>query len=125
MKKIKFLFTIILLAICFQTIAQNKIVANINEYNAAIKAAKAGDVIVLKNGVWKNVKLNAFGNGTEENPIIVKAETSGEVIITGNSTLNIYGEYVIVSGLWFKDGVTNYKSVVQFRKDPKTLYSIM
>ena len=120
MKKIKHLFTIIFLAICFQTIAQNKIVANINEYNAAIKESKAGDVIVLKNGVWKDVKLNAFGNGTEENPIIVKAETSGEVIITGNSTLNIYGEYVIVSGLWFKDGATNYKSVVQFRKDSKT-----
>ena len=102
-----------------KTNAQEKLVNNIKEYNNAIKSAKAGDVIVLKNGIWNDVKLNAYGNGTEENPINIKAETPGEVLITGNSTLNIYGEYVIVSGLWFKNGHSSYKSVVQFKKDSK------
>nr|WP_317039202.1 polysaccharide lyase 6 family protein [Polaribacter atrinae] len=89
------------------------------EYNTTIKSAKPGDIIVLKNGVWEDVELNAYGKGEEGNPILIKAETPGEVIITGNSTLNIYGEFIIVSGLWFKDGNTTYKSVVQFRKDSK------
>ncbi|APZ48092.1 hypothetical protein BW723_07415 [Polaribacter reichenbachii] len=116
-----FYTSILLLFISVLGYSQNEVtVSNLNEYNAAIKKAVAGTTIVLKNGVWKDVKLNAYGNGEENKPIIVKAETAGEVIISGNSTLNIYGEYVIVSGLWFKDGDSNYKSVVQFRKDSKT-----
>lgn len=98
----------------------NVLVTNLSEYNSAIKEAKPGSVIILKNGIWKDVKINAYGKGEKGNPIQVKAETPGKVIISGNSTLNIYGEYVIVSGLWFKDGNTEYKSVVQFRKDSKT-----
>ncbi|WP_397444522.1 polysaccharide lyase 6 family protein [Polaribacter sp. R77954] len=101
-------------------ISQEKIASSIDEYNKLIKAAKPGDIITLKNGVWKDVKINAYGKGEEGNPIVVKAETAGQVIISGNSTLNIYGEHIIVSGLWFKDGDSKYKSVVQFRKDSKT-----
>ena len=101
-------------------LSQEKIASNITEYNSYIKKANPGDVIVLKNGIWKDVKLNAYGKGEEGNPIIVKAETAGKVIVSGNSTLNIYGEHIIVSGLWFKDGESSYKSVVQFRKDSKT-----
>ena len=122
MKNTRFYNLILFIAICLfssNVNAQEKIASSIDEYNALIKEAKAGDVITLKNGIWKDVKLNAHGNGEKGNPIIVKAETAGQVIISGNSTLNIYGEYVIVSGLWFKDGYSNYKSVVQFRKNSK------
>ena len=120
MKNIVFTFITFFTLGIFSFFAQEKLVSNINEYNNTIKTAKPGDVIVLKNGVWKDVKLNAYGHGEEGNPILIKAETPGEVIITGNSTLNIYGEYIIVSGLWFKDGNMEYKSVVQFKKDSKT-----
>lgn len=116
----KLVVGIILLAFTNKSLSQEKIAKSINEYNLLIKNATAGDIIILKNGIWKDVKLNAYGNGTEDAPIIVKAETPGEVHVTGNSTLNIYGEHIIVSGLWFKDGATTYKSVVQFRKDSKT-----
>lgn len=120
MKKITLLLIAVLCITSIKTFAQEVLVSNINEYNQAIKAAKAGDVIILKNGVWKDVKLNAYGKGEDGNPINIKAETPGKVIISGNSTLNIYGDYIIVSGLWFKDGDTEYKSVIQFRKDSKT-----
>lgn len=99
--------------------AQDLVVANISEYNEAIKTVSEGGTIILKNGEWKDTKLNAYGNGTKENPIIVKAETAGEVILTGDSSLSIYGSHVIVSGLWFKDGKSTSKYVVQFRKDSK------
>ena len=120
MKKIFYLFSIILTIFSLKVNGQDLLANNIEEYNSLIKNAKPGTTIVLKNGIWKDVNLHAFGNGTKENPIVVKAETAGEVIISGNSTLNIYGEFVIVSGLWFKDGKSSYKSVVQFRKDSKT-----
>jgi poly(beta-D-mannuronate) lyase len=100
-------------------VAQEVLVSSISDYNKTIKTAKPGSVIVLKNGVWNDFKMNAFGDGLKGNPIIVKAETPGEVFMTGNSTLNISGNYVIVSGLWFKDGNSSFKSVVQFRNDAK------
>lgn len=99
--------------------AQDITVSNITEYNAAISKVSEGGTIILKNGEWKDTQLLAHGNGTKENPIIIKAETPGEVVLTGNSNLSIYGNYVIVSGLWFKAGKSTEKFVVQFRKDSK------
>lgn len=119
MKNISFSLFIIFLFGTNIILAQEKLVSNIIEFNNTMNLAAPGDVIVLKNGIWKDVKLNAYGKGEVDRPILIKAETPGEVIITGNSTLNIYGEYIIVSGLWFKDGNTEYKSVVQFKKDSK------
>ena len=119
MKKTTLIFTFIISLLSIKGYAQELLVSSILEYNKAIKTAKPGTTIVLQNGTWKDVELNAYGNGTEDNPIIVKAETAGEVVISGNSTLNIYGNYIIVSGLWFKDGMSTYKSVVQFRKNSK------
>ncbi len=72
-----------------------------------MKKAVPGTKIILKNGEWKDVHLKAFGNGTKEAPIVISAETNGEVIVTGDSRLNISGNYVIVAGLWFKDGTSN------------------
>ncbi|WP_299118766.1 polysaccharide lyase 6 family protein [uncultured Winogradskyella sp.] len=99
--------------------AQNITVSNIDEYNAALSEVNSGGTIILKNGEWKDTKLLAHGNGTKEKPIIIKAETAGEVILSGDSSLSIYGSHVIVSGLWFKDGKTTSKHVVQFRKNSK------
>ena len=118
----KFCFSRIIILFLFSglfVIAQSIKVSTIDEYNSAIKQISNGGTIVLKNGVWNDVTLSAYGSGTKQNPIIVKAETPGKVLITGDSSLNIYGTYVIVSGLWFKDGKTTKKHVVQFRKNSK------
>ncbi|WP_166386878.1 MULTISPECIES: polysaccharide lyase 6 family protein [unclassified Polaribacter] len=120
MKKIASIFFTVLIFICFKSNAQDILVSNITEYNNAIKTVKPGTAIILKNGIWTDVELNAYGKGTANNVINIKAETAGKVIINGNSTLNIYGEYIIVSGLWFKDGHSSFKSVVQFKKDSNT-----
>ena len=102
------------------TIAQTTTtVTNITEFNEAIKAATPGSKIILKNGEWKDVHFKAHAIGTKEAPIVISAETSGEVIITGDSRLNISGEYVIVNGLWFKDGTPTSKYLIEFRKDSK------
>ncbi len=99
----------------------NVSVANIKEYNAAIKAAIPGTTIILKNGMWKDVHLKAYGKGTKENPIVVKAETPGQVIIGGDSRLQIYGTHIVIQGLWFKDGNPNSKSIVSFKKNSEEL----
>ncbi|MFD0861611.1 polysaccharide lyase 6 family protein [Sungkyunkwania multivorans] len=113
------LFQIALAVVVWYVPAQDIRVTNTDELNAALASLDGGGTILLANGVWKDVELKAYGNGTKENPVIIKAETPGKVIITGDSNLSIYGNFVIVSGLWFKDGNTTAKHVVQFRKDSR------
>jgi len=91
-------------------------VADINEYNEAIEKAKPGTTIILKNGVWEDVNLKAYGKGTAESPITIKARKAGDVIITGDSSLEIYGEHIVVEGLWFKDGNPTSKTIISFKK---------
>lgn len=93
------------------------IVNNITEFNKAIKNVQEGATIILKNGEWKNVTFNVRGKGTQEKPIVVKAATSGKVIVTGDSKMTIAGEYITVVGLWFKNGNPTSKSIISFRKN--------
>ncbi|MDP5105562.1 MAG: polysaccharide lyase 6 family protein [Polaribacter sp.] len=114
----KTLFSLLLIFQLSSYAQSNSIeVANIAEYKTAIKNAVPGSKIILKNGIWKDVKLQAYGKGEKDKPITVQAETAGKVILSGNSSIEIYGTYIIVSGFWFKDGNPTEKSIVDFRKN--------
>lgn len=78
---------------------------SVSELRQAIERAVPGDVITLANGTWTDVRVEFTGKGTEEQPITLKAETAGEVIFTGASSLLISGEHLVVDGLFFKDGI--------------------
>ncbi len=82
-------------------------VANLSELNAAVKVVSPGDVIIMKNGTWNNVDIVLNGEGTEGFPVTLKAETPGEVIISGRSSLKMTGNYLVVDGLHFKDGYSS------------------
>lgn len=96
-------------------------VSNTAEFNEAIKKAIPGTTITLKNGTYNNVYLQVHGFGSKNLPITVQAETPGKVLITGDSKLSISGEYMIVSGLWFKNGTPTGKEVITFKKDSKNV----
>jgi poly(beta-D-mannuronate) lyase len=91
------------------------LVSDIEELNAAIKNSKAGDNIVLANGIWKDVEIKFRGKGTKDNPITLKAETSGKVTIEGLSYLKFGGEYLVVEGLYFKNGFSPSNAVIDFK----------
>jgi poly(beta-D-mannuronate) lyase len=97
------------------------IVKNIQEFNSTIKKVEKGTTIILKNGNWENVKLEVNGIGSKEEPIIIKAETPGKVILSGNSRMTISGEYITITGFWFKDGYPTSKSIISFRDKSKKL----
>lgn len=97
------------------------LVATQDQYKAAIKAAQPGDTLILANGIWTDFDLVVEGLGTADAPITVRAETPGEVILSGQSSLRLAGEHLVVSGLVFKDGSTPLNEVISFRKDSKTL----
>ena len=96
-------------------------VNNLDELNSAIKNAVPGTEIILANGIWKNIRIKFFGNGTKESPIVLRAETLGKVSIEGESDLKIGGKYLEVRGLYFKNGFTPSKTVIDFRLDSTTI----
>ena len=87
---------------------------------------QAGDVIVLKNGVYTTDERIIFlGSGTAENPVTFRAETPGGVIFTGGPRLTIggesdngtkiaTGEYLVVDGFHWKGGY-GASNFIEFR----------
>lgn len=96
------------------------IVSNSSELQDAISKAQAGDNIIMANGIWKDVQIKFYGKGTKEKPIVLKAETAGEVFIEGASNLKIGGNFLEVSGLYFRNGYTPSNTVIEFLVDSET-----
>lgn len=96
-------------------------VNNQEELQSAIKNVRAGDEIVLANGIWKDIQIKFYGKGTKEAPIVLRAETAGKVTIEGVSNLKIGGTYLEVRGLYFKNGYTPSNTVIDFHIDSKNI----
>ena len=95
-------------------------VSDRQEMDAAVGRAGPGDTLVMANGVWKDVHLRFRGTGEPDAPITLRAETPGEVILTGKSSLSIVGRYLQVEGLLFKDdapAAEKSSAVISFRGD--------
>ncbi|MFY0593558.1 polysaccharide lyase 6 family protein [Roseivirga sp.] len=103
-----------------QNTEKNK-VKTIEEFNAAVSSAKPGTEIVMANGVWNDVELVLKAKGTESQKVVLRAETPGEVIISGQSNLSFSGEYIEISGLVFKDGYTPTSEVISFKTSKDAL----
>ena len=94
---------------------------NVKDLHEAFKEAKAGDVIVMKDGVWKDAQIKFYANGTENNPVHLRPETPGGVTLEGESLLKLGGEHIKVSGLHFKNGYSPEKYVIRFKVDDKKI----
>ena len=110
-----------MLSSCKEVVTNRILVNDKIELNEAIKNAKPGSIIILKNGVWKDVEIKFLGKGTKENPIKLSAETPGKVFIEGVSNLSLGGEFLEVEGLHFRNGYSPTVNVIAFRADAKTM----
>ncbi|MDW3652360.1 MAG: chondroitinase-B domain-containing protein [Bacteroidia bacterium] len=97
------------------------LVSNADELKEAISQAKAGTEIVMANGEWKDIQIRFIGKGTKDKPISLRAETAGKVLIQGKSDLKLGGEYLVVDGLYFSQGASPSRSVIQFFIDEDML----
>jgi len=95
------------------TIGTTYYVSSAKEINE-LSELMPGDTIIMTNGQWLDQKIIFKANGSEQYPIILKAQTEGEVILTGLSTLSIGGDYLHVEGLTFKNGTVS-GNVIEFR----------
>ena len=98
-----------------------RLVNSIKEFNTAVETVKPGETITLANGIWNDVEFKFKGNGAAESPITLTAENPGKVIVTGQSNLQISGEYLVVSGLVFKNGYTPTSEVISFKTSKQEL----
>lgn len=97
------------------------LVHNPVELNQAIVNAQPGDEIVMANGRWENLELLFKARGTEAQPIVLRAEEKGKVLITGQSNLRLAGEYLKVEGLVFVEGFSPTGEVIAFRENKTEL----
>ncbi|MBT8101838.1 MAG: polysaccharide lyase 6 family protein, partial [Gammaproteobacteria bacterium] len=111
---------ILALASCAQNDGGN-LVRTIEEFDEAVTSLQAGDKVTLANGTWTDVELKFKADGLPDNPIQLRAEEPGKVIITGQSNLSISGSHIVVSGLVFKDGFTPTSEVISFRTSKEEL----
>ncbi|MDX9749053.1 MAG: polysaccharide lyase 6 family protein [Paludibacter sp.] len=108
-----------LLSVIQPVLARRVVVATASAVNSG--SWSAGDTIVLKNGTWTNQSVSLRAFGTESQPIVIMAETPGEVIFNGSSRVAISGRYVEVNGIYFKDGTLSGSAVVDFRTSSSNL----
>jgi poly(beta-D-mannuronate) lyase len=84
------------------------------QLNAAIAASNPGDTIIMSNGTWTNVTINFNANATASQPVVLRAQTPGKVILNGSSSLIFSTPYLIANGLYFRGGVLTTGSIVRF-----------
>ena len=109
------IFTLLFLLSCKETsILTANMVSNNEELLSALSEAKPGENIVMANGIWENIQIKVAASGTEKQPISLRAETPGKVLIQGKSNLQLGGDYIIVDGLYFTNGFSPSRSVLAF-----------
>ena len=73
------------------------------EVNEMSKKLKPGDTLILRDGEWMDKGIKIKAQGSEAQPITVRAATPGQVIFGGTSKIEVDGEYIVLSGVMFKD----------------------
>ncbi len=91
-------------------------VSSAAQVTTAMQTAQPGDVLTMTDGNWTNQRIQFAGNGTSGAPITLRAQTPGQVVLNGNSKINISGDWLVVDGLKFEGGALAADDhVVEFR----------
>ncbi len=82
----------------------------------AIALSLPGDTILMAEGIWQDTVIEFEATGLSDAPITLRAEIPGKTILTGESRLEIGGEWLVVDGLVFTGPYSgNDDEVIQFR----------
>ncbi|WCO01555.1 chondroitinase-B domain-containing protein [Psychroserpens ponticola] len=104
---------IVLMLFSNTTFATDYTVNSADEFNNL--TLQPCDVVTWTNGTYSNQEIVFSGIGESGSPIVLKTETPGGVIFTGESKLNMYGEYLIVDGFYWNGGI-GFNNHTEFRR---------
>lgn len=123
MNKIKYILIIlIVLKVALPVKAEVYTVQSNSELQDAIKLVLPGDTVLLAAMTWNNAQLEFKGAGTETAPIVFAAEIPGQTVLSGNSRIEISGEWLEIHDLIFRDATfTDSGSIIAFRTGSSTL----
>jgi poly(beta-D-mannuronate) lyase len=95
------------------------LVSNSIELNSAIASASSGTFIVMKDGIWTDIFIDFKSISSATEPITLRAQTPGKVILNGNSRLVFSKPNLVVDGLLFEKGALTKKeeTVIGFNSD--------
>lgn len=82
--------------------AAETLCATVPDLVRAFKAARPGDVILMREGVWTDADIKFEAEGAAGQPVSLRAATPGKVVLTGRSRLRVAGGYLVVDGLRFE-----------------------
>jgi poly(beta-D-mannuronate) lyase len=98
------------------THAAEYFVSSAAQISSAMATAQPGDVLTMLDGTWTNQRISFAGVGTSAAPITLRAQTPGQVLLNGNSKINISGNWLVVDGLKFEGGALGADDhIVEFR----------
>ena len=121
-KSFLLLSAVLLLFSCAKNTGSKGIyVKDVVELDEALAKAVPGDEIVMANRDWNDVEIRFVGYGTEKQPITLKAETAGKVFVKGKSDLKLGGEHLVVNGLFFTEGSSPSRAVIEFAINQDTV----
>ncbi|WP_430817518.1 chondroitinase-B domain-containing protein [Carboxylicivirga sp. RSCT41] len=94
---------------CTSGMAQTIEVNNTRELELKIREAQPGTTFSLSRGEYKDIQLIVEQSGTEENPVVIKAKQPGQVVFCGDVKVELKGDHITLSGIYFRDGARDAK----------------
>jgi hypothetical protein len=98
---------IIVMLLCIKvSFGKSYLIHSAQEYDSISTQIKPGDEILIANGTYAPWTLIINTNGTATQPVIIRAETTGKVIFTGDAEQAVFkltGSYTILRGIIFTE----------------------
>ena len=102
-----FYLLLILFFLCFTGFAKTISVRNNDEAYVAVAQLQPGDTLLFINGSYQDVQLILTKSGNSKKPIVVMAETPGQVVFCGDAKVELRGTYTEFNGIYFTNGNRN------------------
>ena len=96
--------------------AAEYMVSSAAQIASTMQFAQPGDSLIMTDGIWTNQRIDFNGFGNSANPITLRVQTPGGVVLNGNSKIRISGDWLVVDGLKFAGrALTSDDHIVEFR----------
>jgi hypothetical protein len=110
---------------CMAALLEGRVVqvATADELREALVEAVPGSVIQMEAGEWRDLDLLVRAEGSAGNPVVLEAAVPGTVRLTGQASLRLEGEHIVVRGLHFDQAVPapGREALISFRgEDDRT-----
>lgn len=99
--------TIIISSFFNKSFAEKIIIGSNSEAYYFVSKLKPDDTLVFKNGSYNGIQLTLTQSGLAGKPIVLIAETPGDVIFCGDAKVAMYGAYTELNGIYFTNGNRN------------------